>query len=71
MSAEASVVHLANGNLAGDNVIRALLIAAGAIPGAQVGARLAQRFRGPVIARLLVLALLVVGARLLLSGLVG
>ena len=36
--------------------------------GAQVGARLAQRFKGPAIARLLVIALFVVGVRLLLSG---
>ena len=68
MSAEGSAVHLLNGDLVGHNVIRALLIAAGAIPGAQVGARLAQRFTGPVIARLLVIALVIVGIRLLLSG---
>ncbi len=68
MSAEGSGVHLLNGDLAGDNIVRALLIAAGAIPGAQAGARLAQRFKGPVIARLLVIALFVVGVRLLLSG---
>ncbi len=70
MSAEGSAVHLVNGDLAGDNVARALLIAAGAIPGAQVGARLAQRFTGSVIARLLVIALVIVGIRLLLSGVI-
>jgi hypothetical protein len=68
MSAEGSAVHLMNSDLAGVNVLRALLIAAGAIPGAQVGALLSQRFQGPAIARLLVLALFVVGVRLLLSG---
>ena len=68
MSAEGSAVHLQNGDLAGANVVRALLLAAGAIPGAQVGAQLSRRFKGPVIARLLVIALFVVGARLLLSG---
>ena len=70
MSAEGSAVHLLNGDLAGVNVVRALLIAAGAIPGAQVGALLARRFKGPVIARLLVIALFVVGVRLLLSGVI-
>lgn len=70
MAAEGSGVHLLNGDLAGANIVRSLLIAAGAIPGAQVGARLTQRFRGPAIARLLVLALVVVGARLLVAGFV-
>jgi uncharacterized membrane protein YfcA len=70
MSAEGSAVHLLNGDLVGVNVLRALLIAAGAIPGAQVGALLSRRFHGPVIARLLVIALFVVGIRLLLSGVI-
>lgn len=70
MSAEGSAVHLLNGDLAGVNVMRALLIAAGAIPGAQVGALLSRRFQGPVIARLLVIALFIVGVRLLLSGVI-
>ena len=68
MSAEGSAVHLLNSDLAGANVVRALLIAAGAIPGAQVGAQLSRRFKGPVIARLLVIGLFIVGVRLLLSG---
>ena len=68
MSAEGSAVHLLNSDLAGANVVRALLIAAGAIPGAQVGAQLSRRFKGPVIARLLVIGLVVVGVRLLLSS---
>lgn len=68
MAGEGSLVHLAKGELVGENVLRALLIAAGAIPGAQVGALLSRRLRGPVVARLLVLALVVVGARLLLTG---
>jgi uncharacterized membrane protein YfcA len=71
MAGEGSLVHVANGELAGDNVLRALLIAAGAIPGAQVGALLSRRLRGPVVARLLVLALVVVGVRLLFGGLAG
>jgi uncharacterized membrane protein YfcA len=71
MAGEGSLVHLANGELVGDNVLRALLIAAGAIPGAQVGALISRRLRGPIVARLLVLALVVVGARLLLAGMTG
>lgn len=71
MAGQGSAVHLLNGDLVGDNLLRALLISAGAIPGAQLGARLAQRFRGPAIARLLSAALVVVGARLLYAGVVG
>jgi uncharacterized membrane protein YfcA len=67
MAGEGSAVHLLNGHLAGDNVLRALLIAAGAIPGAQAGAILSRRLRA-VVARLLVLALVVVGVRLLVAG---
>jgi uncharacterized membrane protein YfcA len=71
MSGEASIVHLANGDLAGENIMRALLLAVGAVPGAQVGARLAQRFHGPMIARLLAVALIIVGGRLLYTGVMG
>lgn len=65
MSGAGSAVHLIDGELAGENMLRALLLAAGTIPGAQVGARLAQRVRGPVIARLLVTALVILGVRLI------
>jgi uncharacterized protein len=71
MAGEGSAVHLIEGRLDGDNILRALLIAAGAIPGAQVGARLTSRFRGPTLARLLVVALTIVGVRLLLAGVLG
>lgn len=71
MAGQGSAVHLANGHLEGDNVLRALLIAAGAIPGAQAGALLSRRLRGSLVARLLVVALLVVGGRLLLAGILG
>ena len=66
-AASGSAVHLANGDLAGANLLRALLLSAGVIPGAQVGARLAQRFKGPVIVRLLAVALFALGVRLTLS----
>lgn len=71
MAGQGSAVHLLNGHLVGDNILRALLIAAGAIPGAQVGALLSRRLRGELVARLLVLALIVVGGRLLFAGAIG
>ena len=67
-AASGSAVHLANGDLADANLVRALLLSAGVIPGAQVGARLAQRFKGPVIVRLLAGALFALGVRLSLSA---
>lgn len=70
-AASGSAVHLSNGDLAGQNLVRAFLLAAGVIPGAQVGARLAQRFQGPAIVRFLAVALLALGVRLLYSGLRG
>jgi uncharacterized membrane protein YfcA len=69
MSGEASAVHLLNGDLAGENLVRALLLTLGVVPGAQIGARLAQRFRGPMIGRMLAGALVIVGGRLLYAGL--
>jgi uncharacterized membrane protein YfcA len=71
MAGQGSAVHLLNGHLAGANILRALLVAVGAIPGAQVGAILSRRLHGALVARLLVLALIVVGARLLLAGAAG
>jgi uncharacterized membrane protein YfcA len=71
MAGEASAIHLVNGHLAGENILRALLLAIGVIPGAQLGARLAQRFRGVTVARLLASALVIVGARLLFAGIAG
>ncbi len=71
MAGQGSAVHLLNGDLQGSNILRALLIAAGAIPGAQVGALLSRRLHGPVVARLLVVALVIVGGRLLVTGALG
>lgn len=68
VSFSGSAVHVTNGDLAGSNLVRALLLSAGVIPGAQVGARLAQRLHGPMIVRLLTVALLALGVRLLYSG---
>ena len=68
-SASGSVVHLSNGDLRGENLARAILLAVGVVPGAQAGARLGQRFRGPTIVRFLAVALVALGARLLYGGL--
>jgi uncharacterized membrane protein YfcA len=67
-AASGTAVHLTNGDLAGADLLRALLLSAGVIPGAQVGARLAQRFKGAAIVRLLAVALFALGVRLLLSS---
>lgn len=66
-----TLTHLGNGDLSGQNLVRALLLAVGVIPGAQVGAWLGQRLHGPAIVRLLSVALLGLGVRLLYSGAMG
>ena len=71
MSGAGSGVHLANGDLGGDVLLRALLIAAGVIPGAQFGARIAQRLHGTIIARMLVVAMAGLSVRLLYAAITG
>lgn len=61
-------VHLTNGDLGGANLLRALLLAVGVVPGAQVGARLAQKIKGPLIVRLLAVALFGLGIRLVVAA---
>ena len=65
MSGGGSIVHLSTGELAGQNIVRALLLSIGVIPGAQLGARLAQVLKGPWIVRLLAIALFALGFRLI------
>lgn len=62
-------VHIADGHLAGENTTMALLLAAGAVPGAQLGAFLAQRFASSTVSVLLIGGLSLVGFRLVLEGL--
>jgi uncharacterized membrane protein YfcA len=63
-----SATHLAGGSLTvGHGLRRALALSVGVLPGAQVGARLSQRFSGPTIRRLLGFALLALAVRLLVS----
>jgi uncharacterized membrane protein YfcA len=68
-SAEGSAVHFANGTLSWDrSLAQAALIGLGAIPGAQLGARLSHRLHGGIIIRALAGALVIVGLRLALQA---
>jgi len=70
MAGQSTAVHIASGTLGwNETFLQAALLAAGALPGAQVGARLARRFQGEVITRVLAVCLLVVGLRLGLRAL--
>ncbi|WP_225734731.1 MULTISPECIES: sulfite exporter TauE/SafE family protein [Tepidiforma] len=65
MAAEGTAVHILQGVIGWDrSLAQGLLLAAGAIPGAQVGARLAHRLHGGIILRALAGALLLVALRL-------
>ena len=67
-SAAGVAVHAADGHLAGENAVMALLLAAGAVPGAQLGAFLAGRFASSTVSALLIAALGLVGVRLIMEG---
>ena len=70
MSAEGTIVHFAAGDLAWNSTLaKAALIAIGAIPGAQLGARLAPKLPSGIIIRALAAALVLVGLRLALKAL--
>ena len=72
MSAEGTAVHLATGTLTFDrSLAQAVLIGAGAIPGAQLGAVLSHRLHGRIIIRALAGALMLVGVRLGLKSITG
>ncbi len=65
MAGEGTIVHFVSGTLTWDRSLwQASLLAVGAVPGAQVGARLARRFRSATILKALAVALLLVAARL-------
>ena len=65
MAAEGTAVHIFQGVIGwNDAAAKALLIGAGAIPGAQVGARLSHRLGGSIIIRALAAALVLVAIRL-------
>jgi uncharacterized protein len=64
----AVVTHLVSGTFGGD-IGRALVLSAGAVIGAQFGARLSQRVTGKLIVRLLGIGLAIVAVRLLVAPL--
>jgi len=69
MSGGGSGVHVLQGTLGGEQLLKAAALGLGAIPGAQVGALLAHRIRGRTVLLLLSVAIVALGIRLLLSGL--
>jgi uncharacterized protein len=70
MATVGTITHILAGDLT-DVWPRAVLLAGGAVVGAQVGARLSTRVHGTVIVRLLAGALAVVALRLAAQGLLG
>lgn len=68
MSGGASIVHVANGTLGGEHMEKAIALAVGAVPGAQIGAVLAQRIRARHVVLLLASAVGVLGVRLLVRA---
>jgi len=62
----AIITHIVNGTYASD-VWRVLVLSAGAVIGAQFGARLSQKVSGVFIVRLLAAGLIIVALRLLIS----
>ncbi|MGE5595352.1 MAG: sulfite exporter TauE/SafE family protein [Hyphomicrobiales bacterium] len=65
MAAEGTAVHFATGALGWDRALgQAVMLAVGAIPGAQLGARLSHRLHGAIIMKALAGALMLVGVRL-------
>ena len=69
MAGAGTATHLVQGAFNGA-LSRTLFLAAGVVPGAQVGARLSAKVRATWLLRLLALALLLVGLRLLASPIV-
>lgn len=68
MAGGATIVHLANGTLAGDALRQAIALGAGAVIGAQAGAAVSRRLSSRVVLQMLALALVALSARLLLKG---
>jgi hypothetical protein len=71
MAGGATAVHVISGTLGGDQAVKAVAVAAGAVPGAQVGALLAQRVKPRMVLLLLGGAILVLGVRLILHAAFG
>ena len=71
MSGGGSVVHLVKGTLSGDQLVKAAALGVGTVPGAQLGARIAQRIKARTVIKLLVAGLLILSFRLFLKGIAG
>lgn len=71
MAGGGSTVHLIDGSLAGDQLTRAIALAVGAVPGAQLGAILSHRIKGRIVLILLGASIVVLAARLILHATVG
>ncbi len=68
MSGGGSIVHLIDGSLRGEQLVRAGALAVGAIPGAQIGAQISHRIKGRQVLMLLAVAIVFLGLRLLAKG---
>ena len=69
MSGAGAITHLAQGSYrVGHGLRRTLALSAGVVAGAQLGARLSLRASGPLIQRVLALALLALGLRLAIAA---
>ena len=71
MSGGGTIIHLANGTLSGEQLTKTAALAAGTIPGAQVGALMARGMKARTTVKLLVGALLLLSVRLLVKGATG
>ena len=68
MSGAATLTHIAQGSYhPGNGLRRTLALSAGVIVGAQLGARVSLRLSGPLIQRLLAVALLALSIRLFVT----
>ena len=71
MSGGASIVHLVKGTLSGDQLVKTVALGVGTVPGAQLGARVAERIKVRTVIRFLVAGLLLLSFRLFLKGIAG
>ncbi|MFI4981096.1 MAG: sulfite exporter TauE/SafE family protein, partial [Nevskiales bacterium] len=71
MSGGATLIHLLDGSLGGEQLVKAAALAVGAVPGAQVGAILSHRIKGRVVLLMLSVAIVVLGTRVLLKAAIG
>jgi uncharacterized membrane protein YfcA len=71
MSGGGTIIHVANGTLASEQLTQTVALAAGTVPGAQIGARVAHRMKARTVVRLLVIALLALSGRLFIKGIFG